>query len=102
MASATLRFCSLLQYTVLFALSKMISDFFNLFRNPIQVSTALADFPHELIRIPRAWLDVTFPNIVQFTEMPRGGHFGAFQEPQLMADDVWEFVKKVEKIPKAQ
>jgi hypothetical protein len=34
--------------------------------------------------------------------MPRGGHFAALQEPQLMADDVWEFVKKVEKIPKAQ
>lgn len=60
--------------------------------------TALANFPHELIQTPLAWAYVTFPNIVQFTEMPRGGHFAALQEPKLLADDLWKFVEKVENI----
>lgn len=29
--------------------------------------------------------------------MPRGGHFAAFEEPQLLADDIFRFVRKVEK-----
>lgn len=29
--------------------------------------------------------------------MPRGGHFAAFEEPQLLADDIFQFVRKVEK-----
>jgi pimeloyl-ACP methyl ester carboxylesterase len=55
-----------------------------------------------LVEPPRAWLHRAFPNIVQFTEMPRGGHFAAFQEPQLLADDVWKFVRKVENSPKTK
>ena len=62
----------------------------------------MANFPHELVQMPLAWLHVAFPNIIQFTEMPRGGHFAALEEPELLADDVWKFVEKVEKIPKAQ
>ncbi|XP_028405820.1 epoxide hydrolase 1-like [Dendronephthya gigantea] len=69
---------------------------------PISLPTAMANFPHEIFQIPQAWLHVAFPNIVQFTEMPRGGHFAAFQEPELFADDVWKFVQKVENIVKEE
>jgi pimeloyl-ACP methyl ester carboxylesterase len=34
-------------------------------------------------------------NIVQFTTMPRGGHFPAFEQPTLWVDDIREFVSKV-------
>ncbi|CAB4021916.1 epoxide hydrolase 1-like [Paramuricea clavata] len=69
---------------------------------PIPVPTGLANFPHMLVEPPQAWLHRAFPNIVQFTEMPLGGHFAAFQEPQLLADDVWKFVRKVENSPKTK
>lgn len=36
-------------------------------------------------------------NIYYYTMMPRGGHFAAFEEPQLLADDIFQFVRKVEK-----
>ena len=34
---------------------------------------------------------------MQYSEIPRGGHFAAFEEPELFADDVIKFVEKVEK-----
>ena len=57
----------------------------------------MADFPHELFRTPEPWIHNKFTDIVQFTEMPRGGHFAAFEEPELFAADVIQFVAKVEK-----
>ena len=36
-----------------------------------------------------------FKDIVQFTIMPRGGHFAAFEEPHLLANDVRNFVRKL-------
>ena len=34
---------------------------------------------------------------MQFSEIPRGGHFAAFEEPQLFANDVIKFIEEVEK-----
>ena len=39
-------------------------------------------------------------NIVQYTYMPRGGHFAALEEPQLLAEDIFSFVRKVEVLEK--
>ncbi|EDO30223.1 predicted protein, partial [Nematostella vectensis] len=66
--------------------------------NAIQevVPVGLADFPDEIIHLPQPWLSATFIDIIQHTEMPRGGHFAALQEPELLAQDVMEFVRKVE------
>ncbi|XP_067048086.1 epoxide hydrolase 1-like [Acropora muricata] len=66
-------------------------------RIPITVPTGLADFPHELFAIPAPFAHKRFVDIVQFSEMPRGGHFAAFEEPQLFANDVIKFIEKVEK-----
>ena len=66
-------------------------------RIPITVPTGLADFPHEVFRLPEPWAHYKFLDIVQFTEMPRGGHFAAFEEPELFANDVIKFVGEVEK-----
>ena len=71
--------------------------FFIFCRIPITVPTGLADFPHELFRQPEPWAHYRFDDIVQFSEMPRGGHFAAFEEPELFANDVIKFVEKVEK-----
>ena len=71
--------------------------FFFLNRIPITVPTGLADFPHELFRNPEPWIHSKFFDVVQFTDMPRGGHFAAFEEPELFANDVITFAQKVEK-----
>ena len=56
----------------------------------IEVPTACADFPKEIIWSPRKWLEQRY-NITRWTEMPRGGHFAAFEQPQLLIDDVRAF-----------
>jgi pimeloyl-ACP methyl ester carboxylesterase len=56
----------------------------------IEVPTACADFPKEIIWSPRRWLEGRY-NITRWTEMPRGGHFAAFEQPQLLVDDMRAF-----------
>jgi epoxide hydrolase len=56
----------------------------------IDVPTAFAVFPDELYRVPRAWLEPQF-DIRRWTQMPRGGHFAAMDEPQLLVEDVRAF-----------
>jgi microsomal epoxide hydrolase len=56
------------------------------------VPTGAALFPNEIALPPRAWAETRF-NIVRWTEMPRGGHFAALEEPQLYIDDVRAFFR---------
>ncbi|XP_057704190.1 epoxide hydrolase 1 isoform X3 [Corythoichthys intestinalis] len=65
-------------------------------RRRVSVPTGLAAFPGELIHSPKSWAQTKYHNIVSYTFMPRGGHFAAFEEPQLLASDVIQFVREVE------
>ena len=58
----------------------------------IQAPTAMAVFPHELSRPPREWGERSF-NLKQWTEMPRGGHFAALEQPELLTDDIRTFFR---------
>ncbi|XP_051507921.1 epoxide hydrolase 1-like [Myxocyprinus asiaticus] len=60
------------------------------------VPTGVAAFPHELAHCPRSWTGARFRDVRSYTYMPRGGHFAAFEEPQLLAQDIMQFVEKVE------
>jgi pimeloyl-ACP methyl ester carboxylesterase len=53
----------------------------------VEVPTAFADFPRELLRQPRAWVERSY-RIVRWSEMPRGGHFAALEAPDLLAADI--------------
>ncbi|XP_038162715.1 epoxide hydrolase 1 isoform X2 [Cyprinodon tularosa] len=64
----------------------------------IFVPTGLAAFPQELMHCPKSWAQIRYRNVVSYTFMPQGGHFPAFEEPQLLAKDIIQFAKKVEKL----
>jgi pimeloyl-ACP methyl ester carboxylesterase len=51
-------------------------------------------FPKELARIPRAWAESRL-NVVRWTEMPKGGHFAALEQPELLLDDVRAFFREL-------
>lgn len=53
----------------------------------VEVATAFADFPHEILRPPRSWLERVY-NLVRWSEMPSGGHFAALEKPELLAADI--------------
>ena len=58
----------------------------------IQVPTGVAAFPVEISRPPREWAERSY-NIQRWTQMPRGGHFAALEEPQLLAEEIREFFR---------
>lgn len=63
----------------------------------MHVPTGFACFPNELMHTPKLWVKQKFRNLLTFTPMARGGHFAAMEEPQLMAEDIQNFAKLVEK-----
>ena len=61
----------------------------------VTVPTAVAMFPYDLKHPPREWAE-RFYDVRRWTEMPRGGHFPAHEEPDLLAVDLREFVGGVQ------
>jgi pimeloyl-ACP methyl ester carboxylesterase len=51
----------------------------------------LAIFPKDISSPPKEFAGRFF-NIVQWTEMPKGGHFAAMEQPELLAEDIRKFV----------
>jgi microsomal epoxide hydrolase len=59
----------------------------------VEVPVACARFPREMFAIvPTKWIEAQY-NLQQLTDMPRGGHFAALEEPQLLVDDVRKFFR---------
>lgn len=69
----------------------------SLHRIQVYIPTGFACFPNELMHTPKLWVKQKFRNLLTFTPMARGGHFAAMEEPQLMAEDIQNFTKIVEK-----
>ena len=61
-------------------------------RGRVEVPTAIAIFPTEIFFAPRKWVEGWY-NVQQWTEMPRGGHFAAMEEPELYVEDVRKFFR---------
>ncbi|HUA05378.1 MAG TPA: epoxide hydrolase [Solirubrobacteraceae bacterium] len=45
-------------------------------------------FPDEIFRAPRSWVEKSYPDVIYFNEAARGGHFAAWEEPQLFAAEL--------------
>jgi microsomal epoxide hydrolase len=62
------------------------------FPGKVTVPTAVADFPKDLLngRPPRSLIEYGY-NLVRYNKMPRGGHFAAFEQPELFSADVADF-----------
>jgi microsomal epoxide hydrolase len=57
----------------------------------VDVPTAYASFPREIVRPPRSVAERTYTDIRRWTVMPKGGHFAALEQPALLAEDVIAF-----------
>jgi microsomal epoxide hydrolase len=57
----------------------------------VDVPTGYADFPKEILRPPRSLAARTYTDIRRWTAMPRGGHFAALEQPELLAREILEF-----------
>jgi pimeloyl-ACP methyl ester carboxylesterase len=55
---------------------------------PVQVPVGFTTFPDEIFRAPRSWVEMSYPNLNYFNEVDKGGHFAAWEEPELFATEL--------------
>jgi pimeloyl-ACP methyl ester carboxylesterase len=54
----------------------------------VSLPVAFTVFPGEIFRAPRSWAERVYPNLIYFNEVDKGGHFAAWEEPELFADEM--------------
>jgi pimeloyl-ACP methyl ester carboxylesterase len=54
----------------------------------VSVPVGFTTFPGEIFAAPRSWVETVYPNPAYFNEVDRGGHFAAWEEPQLFSAEV--------------
>jgi len=54
----------------------------------ISLPVGFTTFPGEIWRTPRSWAEKAYPNLTYFNEVEKGGHFAAWEEPQLFAEEM--------------
>jgi len=55
---------------------------------PTAIPFAFTTFPGEIWRTPRSWVEASYPNVIYFNEVDKGGHFAAWEEPQLFTEEI--------------
>ena len=54
----------------------------------VQIPTGFTTFPGEIWRTPRSWAEHAYPNLIYFNEVDKGGHFAAWEEPELFSSEL--------------
>jgi pimeloyl-ACP methyl ester carboxylesterase len=55
---------------------------------PPPIPVGFTTFPGEIWRTPRSWVEASYPNVTYFDEVDRGGHFAAWEEPELFTEEL--------------
>ena len=54
----------------------------------VKVPTGASAFPKEIIPAPRKWAERRYTNLVYWNDLPKGGHFAAWEQPELFVDEL--------------
>jgi pimeloyl-ACP methyl ester carboxylesterase len=54
----------------------------------VSIPVAASVFPGEAYQAPRSWTERAYPNLVYFNEVDKGGHFAAWEQPQLFSEEL--------------
>jgi pimeloyl-ACP methyl ester carboxylesterase len=55
---------------------------------PVSIPVGFTTFPGEIWRTPRSWVEKAYPNVIYFNEVDKGGHFAAWEEPELFSEEL--------------
>ena len=55
---------------------------------PVKLPVGFTTFPGEIFAAPRSWVEASYPTLTYFNEAARGGHFAAWEEPELFTTEV--------------
>ncbi|WP_435227276.1 epoxide hydrolase family protein [Streptomyces sp. Tue6028] len=54
----------------------------------VRIPVAVSVFPDELYQAPKSWAEQAYPNLVHYNKLPKGGHFAAWEQPELLVNEV--------------
>jgi pimeloyl-ACP methyl ester carboxylesterase len=54
----------------------------------VSIPVAVSVFPGEQYEAPRSWAEKAYPNLIYFNEVDKGGHFAAWEQPQLFSEEI--------------
>jgi pimeloyl-ACP methyl ester carboxylesterase len=54
----------------------------------VSLPVGFTTFPGEIFQAPRSWVEQSYPNLIHFNKVNRGGHFAAWEEPELFSEEV--------------
>jgi pimeloyl-ACP methyl ester carboxylesterase len=54
----------------------------------VSLPVGFTTFPGEIFRAPRTWVEKSYPNVIYFNEAEKGGHFAAWEEPELFSQEL--------------
>jgi len=54
----------------------------------VSIPVAVSIFPDEIDAVPRSWAEQAYPNLVYYNKVDKGGHFAAWEQPQLFSEEV--------------
>jgi pimeloyl-ACP methyl ester carboxylesterase len=54
----------------------------------VSIPAAVSVFPDELYQAPKSWTERAYPELIHYNKVDKGGHFAAWEQPQLLADEV--------------
>ena len=54
----------------------------------VSIPVAVSVFPGEQYQAPRSWTEGAYPNLIHYNEVEKGGHFAAWEQPQLFSEEV--------------
>ena len=57
---------------------------------PPAIPFGFTTFPGEIWRTPRSWVEASYPNVIYFNEVDKGGHFAAWEEPEIFSSELRE------------
>ncbi len=54
----------------------------------VEIPVAMTVFPGEQYQAPRSWAERAYPNLIHFNEVEKGGHFAAWEQPQIFTEEI--------------
>jgi pimeloyl-ACP methyl ester carboxylesterase len=54
----------------------------------VSIPVAVTVFPGEQYQAPRSWAEQAYPNLIYFNEVDKGGHFAAWEQPELFSEEI--------------
>jgi pimeloyl-ACP methyl ester carboxylesterase len=54
----------------------------------VKIPVAVSSFPDDLYPMPRSWAERAYPKLIHYNTLPKGGHFAAWEQPALLAEEM--------------